>query len=324
VIRTHFDIIIVGNMNKSIFICRFCGKECKNSNSLTQHENRCYENPNRIVENKLELEAYEKSPKICPICGCIIPYKKRHQKTCSPECGNTLRSESAKKTRSFDNIECICKYCGKICKNDNSLRNHERLCKSNPNRQILVSNFIQWNEYRRGKKLQKSSNQYIKAKEIGVEYTISDETRKKLSKSSSGRVYSKEYKENISKKMKEVAQNNPKYSYSKNKYFKKEIINGFRMDSSWESIFANYLNKNDIKWIKNTKPFKYIFENEEHSYYPDFYLKDFDLYIEVKGHETEKDKAKYKVVDNLLVLRSKEIDEINKNEFDIFSFIKNQ
>jgi hypothetical protein len=30
----------------------------------------------------------------------------------------------------------FCKYCNKECKNDNSLRNHERLCKSNPNRQI--------------------------------------------------------------------------------------------------------------------------------------------------------------------------------------------
>lgn len=32
-------------------------------------------------------------------------------------------------------IEYKCQYCGKICKNANSLRNHERLCKSNPNRQ---------------------------------------------------------------------------------------------------------------------------------------------------------------------------------------------
>ena len=29
----------------------------------------------------------------------------------------------------------LCKFCGKECKNSNSLRNHERLCKSNPNRQ---------------------------------------------------------------------------------------------------------------------------------------------------------------------------------------------
>ena len=28
----------------------------------------------------------------------------------------------------------ICKFCGKVCKNPNSLRNHERLCKLNPNR----------------------------------------------------------------------------------------------------------------------------------------------------------------------------------------------
>ena len=33
-----------------------------------------------------------------------------------------------------------CRYCGRICKNDNSLRNHERLCHSNPNRQISYGN----------------------------------------------------------------------------------------------------------------------------------------------------------------------------------------
>lgn len=29
-----------------------------------------------------------------------------------------------------------CRYCGKECKNDNSLRNHERLCKQNPDRDL--------------------------------------------------------------------------------------------------------------------------------------------------------------------------------------------
>lgn len=32
-------------------------------------------------------------------------------------------------------MEFKCKYCGKICKNANSLRNHERLCKLNPDHQ---------------------------------------------------------------------------------------------------------------------------------------------------------------------------------------------
>ena len=67
-------------MDNSIFICRFCGKKCKNTNSLIQHELRCCENPNCIEITKLELEAYYKSPKICPICGGIIPYKKGSKK----------------------------------------------------------------------------------------------------------------------------------------------------------------------------------------------------------------------------------------------------
>lgn len=33
-----------------------------------------------------------------------------------------------------------CKFCGKECKNANSLRNHERLCHSNPNRQVSYGN----------------------------------------------------------------------------------------------------------------------------------------------------------------------------------------
>ena len=33
-----------------------------------------------------------------------------------------------------------CRFCGRECKNDNSLRNHERLCHSNPNRQIFYGN----------------------------------------------------------------------------------------------------------------------------------------------------------------------------------------
>ena len=32
-------------------------------------------------------------------------------------------------------MEFKCRYCSKVCKNANSLRNHERLCKSNPNHQ---------------------------------------------------------------------------------------------------------------------------------------------------------------------------------------------
>lgn len=37
----------------------------------------------------------------------------------------------------------VCQYCNKECKNQNSLKNHERLCKLNPNRQ--ESPFVKYN-----------------------------------------------------------------------------------------------------------------------------------------------------------------------------------
>lgn len=51
-------------------------------------------------------------------------------------------------------MEHVCQYCGKTCKNPNSLRNHERLCKSNPNRQKpSMEGVAPWN-----KGLNKSNN----------------------------------------------------------------------------------------------------------------------------------------------------------------------
>lgn len=39
----------------SIQYCKYCNKECKNLNSLTQHEIRCKENPNRIKCDNLAI-----------------------------------------------------------------------------------------------------------------------------------------------------------------------------------------------------------------------------------------------------------------------------
>lgn len=42
-------------------------------------------------------EEYYKNPKICPICGNIIPYEKKKFKTCSQECSKKLCSQTLKK-----------------------------------------------------------------------------------------------------------------------------------------------------------------------------------------------------------------------------------
>jgi len=43
----------------NIQYCQYCGKECKNLNSLKQHEIRCKKNPDRIIS---ALEKYSKNP----------------------------------------------------------------------------------------------------------------------------------------------------------------------------------------------------------------------------------------------------------------------
>lgn len=59
----------------------------------------------------------------------------------------------------------ICKYCGKICKNHNSLRNHERLCKQNPNHQAHTGFIYGWN-----KGLHKSKNLKIESTKNFIPY----------------------------------------------------------------------------------------------------------------------------------------------------------
>ena len=59
------------------------------------------------------------------------------------------------------------------------------------------------------------------------------------------------------------------------------VYEGTKFDSGAEVAFVQLLNRNNIKWIKNTTVFfEYL---PKKKYYPDFYLEEFDLWVEVKG-----------------------------------------
>jgi len=65
------------------------------------------------------------------------------------------------------------------------------------------------------------------------------------------------------------------------------IYNEVSFRSSWEVSFAKYLDSHNIPWVYEPKR---IPLNNGHSYLPDFYLPDLDLYIEIKPEKlvTEK------------------------------------
>lgn len=217
----------------------------------------------------------------------------------------------------------ICKYCGKVCKNNNSLAQHEIRCKENPNKIKIVSNFVEYNNsIKNGER--KASNQFIKAKELGLPIPeVSEETRKKLGKGWRGKYLPEEMKNKISSSMKRVVKEKPE-SYNGvniNGKVKKYDYKGIKLDGSWELIVAQYLDFNNIKWERTRKGFEYIWNNDKHIYYPDFYLTDYNVYIEVKGFETERDYIKWKSLSNLIIIKRKEIDDIKNSQYNIFNYL---
>lgn len=58
--------------------------------------------------------------------------------------------------------------------------------------------------------------------------------------------------------------------------------NGIKLDSSYEVTFAQDLDKNNIKW-ERPKPLLYELNGEEHRYYPDFFLPDYNVYVDTKN-----------------------------------------
>ncbi len=153
----------------------------------------------------------------------------------------------------------ICKYCGKECKNKNSLHQHEIRCKNNPNR--IISTFM--TDYN---KIRKPTNQYIKAKEEGREIIISDELKEKLSWK--GKHHSNETKEKISKFRKQYLNSNPdKIPFKLNHSSKKSYPEQY-----FEKLFIN----------ENIPLF---YHKQVGRYELDFYNEDLMKYVEIDGEQ---------------------------------------
>ena len=209
-----------------------------------------------------------------------------------------------------------CKFCSRVCKNANSLRNHERLCKQNPNKQQLVSNLIEYNKKREELGL-KGCNQYTKAAKLGLpKPKPSAETREKISQANRRRPpMTQEERLRRSLIMKKAVEDHPD-SYSKDNVVGRVKIveyNGVKLKGSWEVLVAQWLDAHKIKWEHETLGFKYEW-NGTRTYYPDFYLSERNLFLEVKGYERERDRAKWLAVPNLVVFKLKEIQEIKEGK----------
>lgn len=205
--------------------------------------------------------------------------------------------------------EFICRYCGKICKNKNSLAQHEVRCKNNPNRIVISPAGL--------------IAMQAKAKEHGS-------WNKGLTKETDARVA------NNGKAIKKVHDAGG-FDYTKNRHTEatKEKIRqqklalcaqqgtnlcgkglrgyykGYYCQSSWELAYVIYNLEHSIVFERNKKGFKYTLDGIERSYFPDFYLPESDTYIEIKGYYDNKTKEKEKqFTGKLEILKKAEMEPI--------------
>jgi len=217
--------------------------------------------------------------------------------------------------------ELICKFCNSLKPTKNSLRQHEIRCKSNPDKLIITSNFIKYNQKVRNGEIQ-GQNQYTKAERLCLpKPKLSKETLRKMSEKASQYVWSKQRKSQHSESMQNAVKKNPESYSSKNVSGRVKNINyeGIILNGNWELEFVLWMNRNNIVWQRNSNGFKYYWpeSGKIHLYFPDFYLPELNLYVEIKGYQRDRDLCKWRAVDNLIVIKQKEIKEIRANTFTL-------
>ena len=197
-----------------------------------------------------------------------------------------------------------CIYCNKITKSIRSKQQHEIRCHLNPNRIIVIPSY--------GMLGKKGSNQYIK----GTAKPISLETRVKLSEASKKQVWSEERRKKHSAVMKKAVEVNPESYTSSNRGRTKQIeFDGIKFQGNWELEFYKWAKEQGLQPKRATIGFKYEW-NGTRTYYPDFYIESKNLYVEVKGYETDRDRAKWlQFTEKLCIIKEVEIKQIRNKSF---------
>ena len=116
--------------------------------------------------------------------------------------------------------------------------------------------------------------------------------------------------------MKRAVQNNPEsYSSSNRGRTKQIIVDGIKLQGQWEVDFYLWAKEAGLNPQKPSKAFKYMW-NGNRWYHPDFYIESKDLYVEVKGYETDRDRSKWsQFPEKLCIIKEKEIKQIREGCF---------
>ncbi len=225
-------------------------------------------------------------------------------------------------------MEC---KCDKSFKSYKALNAHWAFCPNNPNARprlpeksiedIIDARAKRYDFFKDPAYREKQSR--IRHEKVANGFIVSEQTREKISNAT--KLYFSKNREIFSNIMRQTVLDNPA-SYSAN-----NVVGRVRniqygdviVKGSWELIVAKALDDLSIKWEQPCLGINYVWKDRTHSYFPDFYLSEHDLFIEVKGYERERDRAKWQEVPNLIVVKETSIKEINVNSNALLALINN-
>lgn len=176
-----------------------------------------------------------------------------------------------------------CKYCNKECHSRNSLINHERLCKSNPNR-VLCGMCAK--SYTKGKTpWNKGLTKDTDLRMAQVSKSVK-RTQSKITDYIAGQASTPDKEIERRRKISEYAKSRnfggltPKSGRGKKGWYK-----GYFCDSTYELVYVIYNIDHSIPFKRCDRFYTYEVDGKIHKYYPDFELNDNSL-IEIKGYHT--------------------------------------
>lgn len=230
-------------------------------------------NASQTQNRNLKIKLYNDNPNKC-YCGKSIPWEKKNNKFCSHSC-----------SASFTN-----KARGKF---------------SNELKQKISKSLKDYNESN------KDYISYIRDSSKNIcdvifhKCTQCDNTIISIGKKPKRKTCSRQCQTHAS-----VGNRSYKNGRRLNIYYSKKDGNIILLESSWEEKLAKYLDMSNIEWSR-PKPISYVKDGINRLYYPDFFLPDYELYIDPKNPTAlSMSLDKMKIVSDIIPIWYGDIDQI--------------
>ena len=214
----------------------------------------------------------------------------------------------------------ICKHCKKELNltRPSDKANHSRWCESNPKKLEYLKKLSEAREKISESTIKKISDSVKLAHQTGkYDYEAQSKKKKETRIKNGTTKHSPEAIEKI--RQGALKSNHRRLVRSIREYVKKDgtIV---LLDSSWEEVLAKRLDHLNIIWERPSVPVIYQIDGVPRRYFPDFYLPEYDLYLDPKNPaaysaQSRKIKILLDMMKNLVIIRSlSECENFNINE----------